>query len=278
MSDMNLFAGLLRTNSKFRDSGDAVQIEYRTNADDRDYLRKYRIRETAGAGTDFERAARLLQWVAAHIVHNGNFDNHIAPTAPDLLAYAYDQGAAHGINCRCLAALLTECLLACGMKARTVYLFPMSPYDCDNHVVTEVYASELAGWVMLDPTYGLYLMTDKRPMSIAEIRSALAARKRPGLNPEAHYNGNPVDPDALFDYYAKDFYSFQVLTVQAPAAECDPNACGVHIVPEGYDVAERVLANMEYRGSVTPEQLAQAAECIRSIHFICKDLQFLYGE
>lgn len=282
MSEFECYAGLLRVNSVFRDDGSDVQIEYRTDADDRPYLKRYGIFEIAGSGSDLDRAVRLLLWVSSHTVHNGNFDNHIAPTAPDLLDYALDGGAAHGINCRSLAILLTELLLACGIRARTVYLFPMSPYDCDNHVVTECYAADRGKWVMLDPTFGLYLSRNGEPMSIAEIRAALADRVRPAVNREAHYNNNnnsnPVDADAIFSYYAKDFYRFQVLTQQAPGSETAGTATGVNILPEGYDLIASVLANGTYRGSIPPEQYAEAEQALRNAPIIYKGLQFLYGE
>ncbi|MDR1689800.1 MAG: hypothetical protein LBS21_14520 [Clostridiales bacterium] len=58
-----------------------------------------------------------------------------------LLEYAFDKGAENGINCACLAKILSECLLAVGLPAKQVFIMPCSPYDGDNHVVTQVYTS-----------------------------------------------------------------------------------------------------------------------------------------
>ena len=57
------------------------------------------------------------------------------------------------------------------IPARRVWIMPCSPYDTDNHVVTEIYDNSLRKWIMLDVTSGGYF-TDAAgvPLSVVEIR------------------------------------------------------------------------------------------------------------
>ncbi len=49
---------------------------------------------------------------------------------------------------------------------------PYSPYDFDNHVVTEIFDRKMNKWIMLDPTTnGYFIDENKTPLSMLEIRN-----------------------------------------------------------------------------------------------------------
>lgn len=203
----------------------------------------YPIESTAGEGDDFERAVRLLKWLSANTKHKGNYDNHIAPHAKPLLDYSFGNNE-NGINCAALSAALTEILLAVGIKARCVFMMPLSPYDSDNHVVVEAYSEKLGKWYMLDPTYGLYASYNGVPQSIMEIRALLADGEKPEFNGDAHYNGEKYDVEYTYDYYAKNMYWFFVNDIQGYSRD---DAVVLAIAPVGFDAKKFRLANIDYR-------------------------------
>ena len=71
--------------------------------------------------------------------------------------------------------ILVECCLALGIYARRVSIMPFSPYDLDNHVVTEIYDRTLKKWIMLDPTTDGYFVDDaSTALSLLEMRNKFA--------------------------------------------------------------------------------------------------------
>lgn len=131
---------------------------------------QYAIDVTAGEGSEWERAARLMNEYAPRLRHQSNYDNHVEMAAIPLLAYSLDNRQ-QGINCRSKAQILNEMCLALGIHARKVWIMPNSAYDTDCHVVNEVWDSTLEKWVMLDMTNNEYWVDENgTPLSVLEIR------------------------------------------------------------------------------------------------------------
>lgn len=237
--------GALKMANVFR-SEFVGDIKYPTD-DDRDFYEElkgaYPILSVAGDGDDLERAIRLLKWLSANTKHKGDYDNHIENHAKPLLDYSFGKSE-NGINCAALSQALTEILLSVGIKARTVFMMPLSPYDSDNHVVVEAYSEKIGKWYMLDPTYGLYASYNGVPQSILEIRTLLADGERPEFNSDAHYNGEEYDIEYTYDYYAKNMYWFFVREVQGYSGI---GSRVMAIAPVGFDVKKFRLANIDYR-------------------------------
>jgi transglutaminase-like putative cysteine protease len=244
----NVYSGILKMMDDFRDDGLEVQIKYRLEDDYSELKNTYHLNEIAGGGSDFQKALNLLGWISSHIYHYGNYDNHVKNTAMDLLEYAFDKGINCGINCRSLSLALTECLLAIGIKARTVYILPFSPYDFDNHVVCEAWIKELNKWVMLDPTYNLYV-SDKEgtPLGVVELRQKLADQEEIIFSEAANYNGNSIDKAEIISYLAKDLFWFIVSDIQGSDSENIDGSRSISIVPVGYDAKKNDLANIDFR-------------------------------
>ena len=121
---------------------------------------RYPIERAAGRGGAFARALRLCRYLAPRLRHESMYDNHVPCNALALLDYCFERKDV-GINCLNKAKILAECCLAVGIPARRVWMYPASPYDTDNHVVTEIYDRRRGGWLALDPTTGAYFVGEE---------------------------------------------------------------------------------------------------------------------
>lgn len=211
---------------------------------------RYPIRQVAGDGDDFSRAANLLRWLSGNTSHKGDYDNHISENAVDLLDYTFGHPAGRGVNCRALSIILTECCLAVGLPARTVSIIPASPYDSDSHVVVIVYVRHPGKWVMMDPSWNAFCLDEGGVvLNPWEIRTLLADRGNFRLNPDVLYNDHHAHMEETVaeygEYLAKDlFYLHCPLdSTYDPEHRSPP----VFMAPGTFDVHRHRLVNIEYR-------------------------------
>ena len=185
----NLEAGILYNALEFR-AGEDYSIAYDFDHDEYpELLEKYRIEETAGNGSEYEKAMALMNAYSGRLHHASNYDNHVDMNALALLEYSLDNKS-HGINCRSKAQILNEMCLALGLYARKVWIMPNSVFDNECHVVNEVWDTSLNQWVMLDITNNYYWVDESgKPLSILEIRDCIANQKF----------CTPVSPDDKLD-------------------------------------------------------------------------------
>ena len=170
-------AGILQNNLEFQDGIDWIfQYDF-SHESYPSLIAKYHIDQTAGDGSEFDRALRLMDEYAPRLTHKGDFDYHIEMSATALLEYSLDQSD-HGINCRCKAQILNEMCLALGIYARKLWISPYSGYDPDCHVVNEIWDTGLNKWIMLDITNNQYWVDENgTPLSVLEIREKGAAQE-----------------------------------------------------------------------------------------------------
>lgn len=173
----DLYCGILANFPEFR-RGKKAKIVYDLACPEYgELIERYHIDRIAGTDGDLDRAKRLLRYLAPRLRHEMFYDNHVPCNALDLLDYSLDKPE-QGINCLNKSKILAECCLALGIPARRVVIMPFSPYDLDNHVVTEIYDRELKKWVMLDPTTnGYFVDEDGTPLNMLEIRERFALRR-----------------------------------------------------------------------------------------------------
>lgn len=221
---------------------------------------KYSLEQIAGKGSDFQRAKRLLHNLAPRLKHSSWYDNHVPCNALDLLEYSLDQPE-HGINCLNKSKILAECCLALGIFARRVSLMPYSPYDFDNHVVTEVYDRKMEKWIMLDPTTdGYFIDKEKRPLSLLEMRDRFAndefvsfvrsADKLGDIQKSAQKNAD------INAYICKNLFYFKT-------GQCNtfgPSEDWLYFCPEHFSVKQTRIANAMFRCSHLPEEYANLKE------------------
>ena len=276
-----VYAGILKMLDEFQDGDLDIRIVYRKSAELSRLDEKYGITDIAKGDGDFAKAVALLEWISSHVRHKGNYDNHIARNAEALLDYAYDKGDECGINCVSLSIALTECLLLVGLRARSLYLMPFSPYDGDNHVVCEVWISEWNKWVMLDPTYSGYVKdSDGQVLSVIELRNTLANRASITFSDGFSYNGNKkIDFEDTKTYYAKDLFYFMCTEAQGYNAD-QFDAKRITFAPVGYDVRKSMLANIAYRieKQGDADWLRTWRSKVEGMSIIYKSLDVLYSE
>ncbi len=243
----NVYAGILKSASVFRTDNQPKQIEYHFDSQLNKVVLQYHLTDVAGDGPDSQKIIRMVEWMTQHCFHNGNYDNHIEPCAEKLLEFSFDQGIENGINCLSLSISLTECLLGLGLRARTMTMMPMSPYDSDNHVVCEAYAKDLGKWIMVDPTYGGYVTDEQGTiLNLMEMRTLLSNRQKIVYCKNYNYNGQPVDPEWLTAYYAKDLFFLQCSQIQGYHTSNQASNERLTFAPVGLDVQTFSQAHLDF--------------------------------
>lgn len=165
--------GIIKTLAEFQNGEDFSIVYDFENSEYPELLTRYGIEETAGSGSEFEKAMRLMNMYSDRLSHLSDYDNHIEFNALALLDYSLDNKS-HGINCRAKAQILNEMCLALRIYSRKVWINPNSVYDSDCHVVNEVWDTKLGQWVMLDITNNFYWVDENgKPLSVLEIRDHL---------------------------------------------------------------------------------------------------------
>jgi len=244
---LDLYSGILFNNQTFED-GNNKQIKYNFECKEYKILKeKYNLDKIAGLGSYFIRAKRLLHYLAPKLKHLSNYDNHIPCNSLDLLEYSLNNPD-HGINCLNKSKILEECCLAIGIYARRVCIMPYSPYDCDNHVVTEIYDRDMKKWIMLDPTTdGLFIDENKTPLSLIEIRDKFANMEYVSFTPSINKINNLeklkekyIEQSAyicknLFYFYIDEYSTF---------GDMNKRLC---VAPKSFSTKERLIANNIYR-------------------------------
>lgn len=242
----DVFTGALRMFDNFQ--GDETKIQYLSHPSLAILKKQYALGEIAGEGSTFDRANRLLVWLAAHVYHKGDYDSRLT-NAIELLDYSLDKGPEFGINCRSLSAVLMEICLSVGIFARQMFLMPLSPYDGDNHVVCEVWLPEEDRWMMMDPSYGGYL-TDERgkALDLFQLRERLGNQEEVRFSEDFHYNGDRnLDFEDIKTYYAKNLFYFRCLPVQTFDTERISGNRMLYFVPAGYDPIRSQLTCIDYK-------------------------------
>lgn len=241
----DLYTSLLKMHDVFRTTDESVSLSIDVSAPALFELsEKHGLAAIAGSGDSFTRAVRVMDWLTAHVRHNGNCNPEGKRCAMTALEYAYDQPE-RGVNCAWLATTLTECLLSIGIPARTIYIMPFAPYDCDNHVVTHVWYGENTQWIMLDPTTNCYVQ-DKagKLLDVFDLRALLADQQEVVFNEGIRYNGQPCSAEEHRDYLAKDLFWFKM--AEKSGAD-DRIGRELIIAPKGYDPHKREVLNIQYR-------------------------------
>ena len=204
----------------------------------RDY---FNLDKVAGNGDELSRIKKLLYWCHDLVRHDGSSK---WPTCKYNCVDLYNvcQTEKRGINCRFMAMMLCEALLAEGIPAR--YLTCQSKaYDSDNdcHVITVAWSRQLNKWIWVDPTFCAYI-TDENGLLLhpGEVRQRLINGQPLTLNPDANWNHESMQTkeEYLEEYMAKNLYliSSCVNAMSEPEASGQPSRAGqITLVPEGFE-------------------------------------------
>lgn len=183
---------------------------------------RFNLDSIAGTGDDISRMKRLLYWVHDSIPHDGS---SAWPEGPLNLRNLYDicRRDDRGVNCRMLAFVLTEALLAEGIPARYVTC-QSKAWDTDNdcHVICVAWSGSLNKWVWLDPTFAAFV-TDENGLLLnpSEVRYRLQHDLPLVLNEDANWNHQDrlTKEEYLDEYMAKNLYIMSCNTIQQAEPE-----------------------------------------------------------
>lgn len=251
--ELNVFRGILFNNSEFA-KGAEDSLSYKFDWSEFEFLKQeYNIQEIASNGTSFEKAVNLTRYFAPRLAHNGNFDNHISCNALELLRYSLNKPSC-GINCLNKSKILQELCLALKIPARRVWIMPYSPYDMDNHVVTEIYDDTLSKWVMLDVTSnGYFANAAGEPLSVVEIRRNFA------LNEVCDFIKTVSECAEVFSdkkaeaiYYERYFAKNSFWYVVEKNNTCGDDGERLYCIPKGFNRYAWTKQNLEYKLHCSP--------------------------
>lgn len=250
------YSGILANNQTFG-PGSGGHITYRFDCPEYEELKNtYALEQTAGSGSDFERAKRLLHYLAPRLTHCSWYDNHIECNALRLLEYSLDRPD-QGINCLNKSKILQECCMALGIYARRVCIMPYSPFDFDNHVVTEIYDRDMGKWIMLDPTTdGYFVDANRTPLSLLEIRKKFAndefATYAPSASRLRDLNKLRQKYHSANRYICKNLFYF---TIERESC-FGPGDNSFVFLPRDFSFREWNIANAQYGLNHLPEEHA----------------------
>lgn len=226
-----------------RFTGEVPRITY-TQPDDSLLTRSreyFNLDSIAGNGDDVSRIKNLLYWVHDLVSHDGS---SAWPDCRFNLVDLYEicRREQRGLNCRFMAMMLTEALLAEGIPAR--YLTCQSKAyddDTDCHVITVAWSESLGKWIWVDPTFCAYV-TDENGMLLhpGEVRYRLQNDMPLVLNDDANWNhrSKQTKEEYLENYMAKNLYVISTNLIQQsePEGASDHPQGGVMaLVPDGFE-------------------------------------------
>lgn len=255
--ELNVFRGILFNNYEFA-KGAEDSLSYKFDWSEFEFLKQeYNIQEIASNGTSFEKAVNLTRYFAPRLAHNGNFDNHISCNALELLRYSLNKPSC-GINCLNKSKILQESCLALSIPTRRVWIMPYSPYDTDNHVVTEIYDSSFSKWIMLDVTSNGYFSDAAGvPLSVIEIRRKFAFNEVCNFVKtvsECAEVFSDKEAEALYykRYFAKNSFWYAVEKNNAYGNDGER----LYFVPKGFNRYAWTKQNLEYKLHCLPNNEA----------------------
>lgn len=187
---------------------------------DREY---FNLDSIAGDGDDVSRIKNLMYWIHEVVRHDGSSYNPTSISLKDIIDVCKKEG--RGVNCRMMAIMLTEALLAEGIPARYLTCQPkLWMFDSDCHVICMAWSESLGKWVWVDPTFAAYV-TDENGLMLhpGEVRERLIADKPLVLNPDANWNHEEMQTkEDYLDYYmAKNLYFIEAIDYNHPRPEGD---------------------------------------------------------
>lgn len=215
---------LLKKSAPYKTTGTPIEFQYTPPTDSA--LTATRIRfnldSVAGNGDEISRIKNLLHFVHETIRHDGG---STWPDVPFNFGALYDicQKENRGLNCRFMAIMLTEALLAEGIPAR--YLTCMPKYydtDGDCHVITIAWSSQLGKWVWVDPTWDAWVTDENGTMlHPGEVRHRLIDGQPLLLSEGANWNhkSNATVESYLENYMAKNLYIITANSINRPEPE-----------------------------------------------------------
>lgn len=125
--------------------------------------------------TDTENSLNIMNYLTQHTHYCGATSNVLPDNTLDILKYSFDKSFVNALNCRFKALVLTDVLIAYGIKALPILL---RSENNGVHFVVHIYSKEQKKFVVLDPSFNC-CFTDENDnlLSIFELRNAIIDKK-----------------------------------------------------------------------------------------------------
>lgn len=226
-------------------------VEFEFKFDERenmlDIIDEYNLDELVEGKSDVETAIILMNWLCERYKHGNPPGGLASVRTPQALMEFADQNNGT-TNCRGLSLMLAQLIRGYNIKAFHITCMPYEdPFD-DCHVVVSVYYESLNKWIMLDPTYNLYLKNESDEIiGIEEFRDFLIKGGKLFANDEAGYGGNKFNLRNYREYMAKN-----LIRLERGIIECygsDEYDGSVILIPEKYMQNEAKNFNENYQKS-----------------------------
>lgn len=192
----------------------------------------------------WEKALQLAVFVAKNIPHDNQREMLNDRSAIPL--WEYSRRIPTGFNCRWHSILLSELMLAAGIKNRFITCHPEWEDDGDCHVVNIVWLPELNKWAMIDSDMVEFVTdADGTPLSLAEMREEVIAGHTLNINVlpgfEDYWVAQPSGISYMQAYWAKNLYWFSAHTTYGFNLEAEertlPDSYPA-LIPPGYDCSK----------------------------------------
>lgn len=199
----------------------------------RDY---FHLDQVAGRGDDLSRIKNLLYWMHDLVRHDGSSGwPNCKFNCVDL--YNLCQKEKRALNCRFMAIMLCEALLAENIPARYIVCLPRDyETDPDCHVICVAWSRQLNKWVWIDPTFCAYV-TDENGLWLhpGEVRERLRNGQPLRINEDANWNHEQKQDieGYLYNYMAKNLYLIN--TNINSKSEPENGAHFITLTPEGFN-------------------------------------------
>ncbi len=141
---------------------------------------KQGLDEVVAKGTDeFDRQVRLLDWTHRRIKKFGRPSAN--PKGALEILKAVDEG--HTFFCAHYGDVLVSAAAAFGWVDRSLALRRPDSRGSGSteHTITEVWSNQHRKWVMMDPTFAMFVEKDGKPLNAYEIRDEWFSREGKGL-------------------------------------------------------------------------------------------------
>jgi hypothetical protein len=234
--------------SEYSDEKAEIPFTYELNNREgyEEFIEEYGLDKVAEGLSDVDLMIALLDWAGENFRHNGSSGMPAISECNAISIANFHSENPSGINCRLLAILLAEMCRVYGIEAKHITLYGKDQGG-DVHVVVHAYSRELKQWVMLDPTFKLYLKnTNGDYISLPMLRESFAKGERLISNDKASHNDNGFG--GYEEFMENHIFSFSNATDFYFGAEEYHNSNVVNmLVPVGYAdrAAERTITSAE---------------------------------
>ncbi len=206
--------------------------------------------------TTWEKAIELASFVAKNIPHDNQKIGLYRKNAMSL--WEYSRKVPTGFNCRWHAILLSELLLAIGIKNCFVTCLPEDKNDNDCHVVNLVWLEETKSWAMIDSDMIEYVVDEnERPLSLKEMREFIMDNKEFYVRPLPGFEDAWISSKDGLEfqkcYWAKNLFWFARHTTYGYNLESEfrKDDSYICLVPEGYHYEKSKFIGDEMSNDIT---------------------------